>query len=405
MSIESILVILIRMVFGKINMNNLNIVYFIPSLTNAGGMERVLTQKVNYLAKSGKYNISVITTDMPDGEEPFFQLDKEVKVYRFKLFFNDIYNDNFISKIINTYKKLTEYRKLLELFLSKNKVDVLISMGGKELEFLYKVQHPAKKIYEAHFSNGIRTRNLLANKGNSFFWKYIAKLRELQIIKQTKKLDALVVLTEKSKDEWLKTNENVLVIPNPSSIKTFPNQYDVDSRRVISLGRLEYEKGFDLLIKAWSRVITLYPMWKLDIYGSGSLVNSLKDLIQELNLTSSVQLCGVTQQVSSELLKSSFYVLPSRYEGLPLVMLECLACGLPMVAFDCETGPSDIIENNDCGLLVSNGDIEELSLKIIDMIKMAEKRLVLSKACTLKSEKYAVDNIMSRWKDLFESMV
>lgn len=383
----------------------MNLLYFIPSLHKAGGMERVLTQKVNYLAKNSTYNISIITTDMPDKAEPFFQLDENVKVYKFKLFFNAIYNDNFISKIINTYKKLTEYSKLLELFLSKNKVDVLISMGGKELEFLYKVQHPAKKIYEAHFSNGIRTRNLLANKGNSFFWKYIAKLRELQIIKQTKKLDALVVLTEKSKDEWLKTNENVLVIPNPSSIKTCPNQYDVDSRRVISLGRLEYEKGFDLLIKAWSRVITLYPMWKLDIYGSGSLVNSLKDLIQELNLTSSVQLCGVTQQVSSELLKSSFYVLPSRYEGLPLVMLECLACGLPMVAFDCETGPSDIIENNDCGLLVSNGDIEELSLKIIDMIKMAEKRLVLSKACTLKSEKYAVDNIMSRWKDLFESMV
>ena len=146
-------------------------------------------------------------------------------------------------------------------------------------------------------------------------------------------------------------------------------------------------------------------MWKLDIYGSGSLEESLNGLINELNLKKTVQLCGVTQQVSYELMKSSFYVLPSRYEGLPLVMLECLACGLPMVAFDCETGPSDIIENNDCGLLVSNGDIEELSLKIIDMIEMAEKRLVLSKACTLKSEKYAVDNIMSRWEDLFESMV
>lgn len=383
----------------------INLLYFIPSLHKAGGMERVLTQKVNYLAKNGSYNISIITTDMPDYVEPFFQLDKNIKLYKFKLFFNDIYNNNFISKTIYTYKKLIEYKNLLDLFLSKNKIDVLISMGGKELEFLYKVQHPAKKIYEAHFSNGIRTRNLLANKSNSFFWKYIAKLRELQIIKQTKKLDALVVLTEKSKDEWLKTNENVLVIPNPSSIKTFPNQYDVDSRRVISLGRLEYEKGFDLLIKAWSRVIVLYPIWKLDIYGTGSFEKKLNNLIGELGLTDSVQLRGVTQQVSYELMNSSFYVLPSRYEGLPLVMLECLACGLPMVAFDCETGPSDIIEDNDCGLLVKNGDIEELSLKIIDMINMAEKRLVLSKACTLKSEKYAVDNIMSSWKNLFESMV
>ena len=131
----------------------------------------------------------------------------------------------------------------------------------------------------------------------------------------------------------------------------------------------------------------------------------LNDLINELDLTHFIKLRGVTNQVSCELLNSSFYVLPSRYEGLPLVMLECLACGLPIVAFDCETGPSDIIENNDCGLLANNGDIEELSLKIIDMIEMAEKRLVLSKACTLKSEKYAVDNIMSKWKNLFESIV
>src|SRR5690606_34265529 len=141
----------------------INLLYFIPSLHKAGGMERVLTQKVNYLAKNGVYNISIITTDMPDDVEPFFQLDKNIKLYKFKLFFNDIYNNNFISKIIYTYKKLIEYKNLLDLFLSKNKIDVLISMGGKELEFLYKVQHPAKKIYEAHFSNGIRTRNLLAN--------------------------------------------------------------------------------------------------------------------------------------------------------------------------------------------------------------------------------------------------
>lgn len=383
----------------------MKILYFIPSLSNSGGMERVLTQKINYLAENYAYNISVITTEMADDEKPFFHLHQSIKLYKFKIFFNENYNQKFVLKIFNTYTKIIKYKNELEFFLLNHKFDILISMGGKELEFLYKIHHPSKKVYEAHFCNGIRTRNLLQNKGNNFFWRYIAFLRELQIVKQTKSLDALVVLTEKSKEEWLKTNQNVLVIPNPSSIKTFPNQYDVDSRRVISLGRLEYEKGFDLLIKAWKKVSSYYPEWRLDIYGAGSLETELNDLISELDITNFIKLRGVTHQVSCELLNGSFYVLPSRYEGLPLVMLECLACGLPMVAFDCETGPSDIIENDDCGLLVKNGDIEELSLKIIDMINMAEKRLELSKACTLKSEKYAVDNIMSSWKDLFESMV
>ena len=383
----------------------MNLLYFIPSLHKAGGMERVLTQKVNYLAETGLYNICIITTDMSVYDKPFFNLHESIKVHRFELFFNEIYKLKFSLKTLKTYEKLQQYRKKIEIFLENNKVDICISMGGKELEFLYKIRHQSKKIYEAHFSNGIRTRNLLQNKGNNFFWRYIAFLRELQIVKQTKSLDALVVLTEKSKEEWSKTNKNVLVIPNPSSIKTLSNQYDIGSKRVISLGRLEYEKGFDLLIKAWEKVSSHYSEWRLDIYGAGSLETELNDLISELDITNFIKLRGVTNQVSCELLNSSFYVLPSRYEGLPLVMLECLACGLPIVAFDCETGPSDIIENNDCGLLANNGDIEELSLKIIDMIEMAEKRLVLSKACTLKSEKYAVDNIMSKWKNLFESIV
>lgn len=404
MSIESTSVILIPMVFGKINMDNLDIVYFIPSLANAGGMERVLTQKVNYLVEYGKYNISIITTDMSDDEKPFFQLNKKVKVYKFKLFFNEIYKLKFSLKILKTYEKLQQYRKKIEIFLKNNKVDICISMGGKELEFLYKIRHQSKKVYEAHFSNGIRTRNLLQNKGNNFFWRYIAFLRELQLVKQTKSLDALVVLTEKSRNEWVKTNDNVIVIPNPSSIKTVPNQYDMNSRRVISLGRLEYEKGFDLLIKAWQKVSSYYPEWKLDIYGAGSLETELNDLINELDITHFIKLRGVTNQVSHELLKSSFYVLPSRYEGLPLVMLECLACGLPMVAFDCETGPADIIENNDCGLLVENSDIDQLSIEIMKMIEMSETRLMLSIECTMKSEKYSVDNIMSLWQSFFKEL-
>lgn len=383
----------------------MNLLYFIPDLSEAGGMERVLTQKVNYLANTGLYNISIITTEMLDEDKPFFQLHDDIKIYRFKIFFNDIYELSFATKAKKMYEKLTVYKKCINIFLRDNSVDILISMGGKELEFLYKLKGPFKKVYEAHFSNGIRTRNLIDKKGNSFFWRLIAKFREFQIIKQTQKLDALVVLTEQSKKDWLRTNNNVTVISNPSAIKTLPNCYDLESTRVISLGRLEYEKGFDLLIQAWALVANQYSNWTLDIFGTGSLEESLNKLILELNLSNSVKLRGITKNVSQELQRSSFYVLPSRYEGLPLVMLECLSCGLPMIAFDCETGPADIIENNDCGFLVNNGNIEELSKKIIFMIESSSQRVIQSINCTSKSDIYAVDSIMKVWQDLFEKLM
>lgn len=385
-------------------MRNLKIIYFIPSLSNAGGMERVLTQKVNYLAGNMSYDISIITTDMKDEDNPFFPLNQNIKLYKFKLFFNDDYNKNFINKFFGIYKKNIQYKIMLENLLLDKDADFLISMGGKELEFLCRLNHPAKKIYEAHFSNGIHSRKMLENKGNGLFWKTIAHIREKQFLQKTKKLDALVVLTEKSKRDWEKTNNNVYVIPNPSSIKIAEHCYDLSSKRVISLGRLEYEKGFDLLIKAWVSVNSIYPKWKLDIYGAGSLEESLAEMILQLNLSDSVKLCGTTKNVATEMKSSSFYVLSSRYEGLPLVMLESLACSLPIVAFDCETGPSDIIENNDCGFLAKNGDIDDLSIQMIKMIEIHEIRLELSKNCNYKAKKYAVENIMLIWDDLFNSL-
>ncbi|MFD1439565.1 glycosyltransferase family 4 protein [Acinetobacter sp. ANC 4282] len=384
----------------------MKLLYFIPNLSTAGGMERVLTKKVNYLAKTGNYNIFIITTDMNEWEAPFFELDDSIKVFKFKLFFNELYGLNIFLKTLETYRLLRKYREMLEFFLNKEKIDFCISMGGKELEFLYKISYPVKKIYEAHFSYGIRTRNLLQNKSNSIFWKIIGIIREKQSLVQTKSLDKVVVLTEKSRVDWSKTNNNVVVIPNPSSISTSncDYKYNPNSKRVIAVGRLEYEKGFDLLINAWVEVNKKHSDWKLDIYGEGTLRKELQELININNLNDNVNLCGLTNNVALELSKSAFYVLSSRYEGLPMVMLESLTCGIPMVAFDCDTGPRDIIENSDCGFLARNEDVADLSKQIIKMINLGCKRFNLSQNCKNKSQLYSIDRVINIWVSLFNSL-
>ncbi|BCT87681.1 glycosyl transferase [Acinetobacter variabilis] len=383
----------------------IKIIYLIPSLSNSGGMERVLTQKANSLVKSGKYSISIITTDMAETEKPFFALDPQIKVVHFGLFFNEKFELPILKKIFETRKLLKLYKSKLINYLETNQVDICISMGGKDLEFLYQIDHPCKKLYEAHFSKGIRTRTLLINKGNSIIWRLIAKLREFQIVLQTKTLDKVVVLTEKSASDWKYTNNNVIVIANPSSFEPLIQYPDLESKTVAAVGRLEYEKGFDLLIQAWCVVKYKYPEWKLCIYGDGSQKYILEKIILDNNLKCEVILKGVTQNVSAELLKSSFLVLSSRYEGMPMVMLESMACGLPMVAFDCETGPSELIESSDCGILVKNGSINDLSCKIIEMIENKEKRIQMSIRAKEKSHNYTIDKIIDQWDILFSELL
>lgn len=383
----------------------MKLLYLIPSLANSGGMERVLTQKVNFLVENFDYQVTVVTTEMDDDVIPFFSLNPSINVVNFKLFFNDQFNLSFIEKLIGTNKLLKIYKKKLECFIEDNNIDICISMGAKELEFLYKMNTPCKRVYEAHFSKGIRTRTLLENKGNNFIWRSIAKIRELQSVYQTRSLDKMIVLTDKSKSEWSSTNSNVTVIPNPSSIEPtleFPNY---DSKQVITIGRLEYEKGYDLLIKSWLGVHDKHPEWILNIYGNGRLKDQLQSLINESGLNASVHLCGITDKVSTKLLESAFLVLSSRYEGLPMVMLESMACGVPMVAFDCETGPAELIDSDDCGLLVRNGDVVSLTSKINQMIEDPDSRMNMSKVAKRKSESYVIDKIMQKWDVLFKDLV
>lgn len=159
------------------------------------------------------------------------------------------------------------------------------------------------------------------------------------------------------------------------------------------------------MIQAWCVVKYKYPEWKLCIYGDGSQKYILEKIILDNNLKCEVILKGVTQNVSAELLKSSFLVLSSRYEGMPMVMLESMACGLPMVAFDCETGPSELIESSDCGILVKNGPINDLSCKIIEMIENKEKRIQMSIRAKEKSHNYTIDKIIDQWDILFSELL
>ncbi len=383
-----------------------NILYLIPSLVNSGGMERVLTDKVNHLVEVYKYRVFIVTTEMSDKETPFFKLNKNVEIINLSLNFNEKFNLNLFSKILETKKLLVIYKRKLHEIIIQRKIDICISMGGKDLEFLGGMKISSKKIYECHFERKIKSKFLEIQGKKNLFWKIYGRIRDMQHYFLASKFDKVVVLSKGAQTDWADLPNDLVVINNPSSIiREAEAQIDLNSKRVISIGNLTLVKGYDLLISAWSLIHYKHSDWCLEIFGSGELRKELEEQIITLGLKNSIRLKGLTRNVKKELSKSAFYVMSSRTEGLPMVLIESISCGLPIVAFDCESGPREIINNNDCGILVENGNVDKLAQAIEEMIRNPKLRRDMSLNALEKAEQYDIDNIMQEWNILFQQLL
>ena len=379
----------------------MKLLYFIPALYNSAGMERVLSEKMNYLVREYNYDVAVITTEQM-GRPVFFDLDERVRQIHLDIDFNADFDSPLIKKYFRYQQKFKLYRKRFEETIAELRPDVCISLCGKEIEFFYKVKCDALKIAEVHFAMNFRTQ-FITRKNNALL-NLLGKIRTKQLIKQTKALDRMIVLTPHDKKQWDKTHNNVEVISNPNPLKIKSSSYSRESKAIVSVGRLDYQKGYDMLIDVWKIVAQKYPSWKLNIFGNGEWEDLLKEKIQENNLEEQISLKGVSTNIEKEYLDSSFYVMSSRYEGLPMVLIEAMACGLPIISFDCEHGPRDVIKNNETGFLVPTFDIELMAKKIIFLIENETIREEMSLASVERAKKYDLTTIMEKWKHLFEKM-
>ncbi|RHJ94912.1 glycosyltransferase family 4 protein [Parabacteroides bouchesdurhonensis] len=380
----------------------MNIVYCIPSLHGAGGMERVLTRKVNYLAATGKYTITIVTVEQ-GGKSVFFPLDESVKRVDLNVDFKSHYNRNLLVKTYLHYKKLKLYKKKLEAYLKQYPADICISLCGKEIDFLGSLTDGSVKMAEVHFAKDFRKQFLLStHKGK--VWEWIGSYRVRSFVDRVKRLDYLVVLTKADRLDWLKDFAEVSYIYNPTEQMAdgLPEQPE---RKFIAVGRLEPQKGFEYLINSWYFVVGQHPDWVLHIWGEGFCRKRLEELISRKNLKKHVLLKGTTRDIRKEYLNSYAYVMSSRYEGFPMVLLEASACGLPLVSFDCRYGPGEIIQNGLNGFLVPAGDFNKLAKYMCYLIENRVVRDRMAKTSLEMSKRYDIDLIMNQWMDLFDSLV
>jgi glycosyltransferase involved in cell wall biosynthesis len=219
-------------------------------------------------------------------------------------------------------------------------------------------------------------------------------------------LDALVALTEQDRqayEDLLDGRVRLEVIPNTVHDVGGPSA-DLDSRTILAAGRLVRQKGFDMLIEAFARVQAAHPGWRLKICGGGELQGRLLAAIDNQGLDEAVELAGPCADLPGEMERASIYALSSRFEGFPLVLLEAMGKGMAVVAFDCPTGPGDIIEDHRNGLLVPPKDVDALAGGLIELIEDDELRRRCGAAAAETAKQYTIDAIGPRWEALFRDL-
>jgi glycosyltransferase involved in cell wall biosynthesis len=220
------------------------------------------------------------------------------------------------------------------------------------------------------------------------------------------KLDVLVALTAEdveAYDRLLGGRVRLARIPNTvHDVSGSPA--DLDSRTILAAGRFVYQKGFDMLVEAFRAVHAAHPDWRLRICGRGELMEEITRAVSDHGVGSAVELPGPSDDMPGEMERASLYALSSRFEGFPLVLLEAMGKGMGVVAFDCPTGPRDIIDDHRNGLLVPAKDVEALAAAMIEMIEDVELRRRCGQAAAKTALEYTIEAIGPLWEELFQDL-
>ena len=369
----------------------LKIVYVTPALYMAGGVERVTTLKANYFADQLGYDITIILTE-GKSKPLFYSLSDKIKVVNLDINFEEMWGSSLFRKVMLYLPKQRLFKKKLAAELMRIRPDITVSMLRREINFITRIKDGSRKIGELHI-NRANYRSALSDEHN-VLKRWFYKLWADNLLPHLKQLDCLVVLTEKDREAWTEL-KNVVAIPDPLSF--VPSSVSLqEAKRVVAIARYSHEKGIDLLLQAWAKVKD--KDWRLDVYGDGD-TTVYERMIDELSIDRSrCQLYGRTNNVEQEYCNSSIFVLSSRFEGFGMVIVEAMACGLPVVAFDCPWGPRSILHDGEDGLLAKNGDTADLAHKLSLLMADEPLRKRMAEAAVRHVQRYRMEEIAEQWQ-------
>lgn len=376
----------------------MKILYVIDTLASKGGAERILTDKMNYLTSHFGHEVTVVTCYQDINTSPnAYELSPEVHQICLNIPYYSQYKVGYPHRLLKKGRLRLRLVRELTAAVLQTDPDILVGVSYFAADVVCGIQCRAKKVIESHDARPFT----LQRQGLSRYWfseLYMKWFRRHYFRQIDRQADVIVTLTQGDALVW-KYAKRVIVIPN-FSIMPVSALSTGDEKRVLAVGRLEWQKGFDRLIDAWAIASLQHLDWRLDIIGSGMLEKELKRRIADAGLTN-VNIQPFTPNISPEYARSSLFVLSSRFEGFSLVLLEAMRHGVPCVSFDCPFGPSDVLVDGVCGLLAKDGDIGDLAAKMGLLMgdKALRKRFA---AATLERGKFFnADEIMQKWQELF----
>ena len=352
----------------------------IPSL-GCGGAERVMCWLAGSLARRGHEVTLLAVRSVP----VFYKIDPAVKVSRGRI--DTPEEAGGAARALNFARRVLWLRREI----SAAKPDVIVGFED------------VANVLMLCATTGSRTPVVLNEQVNPmqhFVPSVYVKLRKLLYPRAA----ALVMLTSDQVD-WAASivgKDKVRIIPSPASVPEGggpePDFFEPGRKHIIAVGRLNPQKGFDMLLEAFSKVSGGRPDWRLVILGEGSLRGEIENGVKRLGLAGRVVLPGVVGNVAAAHRRSEFFVLSSRYEGFPNALAEAMACGLPAVSFDCPSGPADIVRDGVDGVLVPPGDTAALAAAMARLMDSPRERERMSRNAAGITERFGGERVFAMWE-------
>lgn len=363
----------------------LKLLYITNGIDGAAGLERVLSIKASMLADKYNYKIHIITLNQKNSK-PFYNFSNHIS-------FHNIKTPQGLIKYV--YHYVTQMKWLVKTI--KPDVILVCDDGLKGFFLPVILRKPCPMVYERHVSKNIEKTQDQVSFLNRVKFKIISKLMHLG----AKSYNKFVVLTNDNLAEW--NLNNLQVISNPLSF--YPNEKaSLNNKVVLAVGRHSYQKGYDRLLAIWGKVIENHPDWQLKIFGKIDKSLKLEELSQSLGLEANVSFNPPTKEILQEYLKASIFVLTSRFEGFGMVLTEAMACGVPVISFDCPCGPKDIISNEIDGILIPNDNIDAFAKAIMYLIENTETRNNMGQNGKENVKRFLPEYIVEQWDNLFKEI-
>lgn len=370
----------------------MRVLYVYHSLAYWGGIERILTDKMNDLAKTYHYEVYMLTTGQGCHPIPY-SLDPTVHLEDLNIRLHQQYQYNGLKRFWVVRKLTRLFKQRLADQIKKIRPDVIVCTTSSylEIDIITQLKGHIPLVIESHSI----CQRILGQKGLRN--KYVDYI----YLRGFSKAQVLVALTEGDALEWRRIHPNVSVIPNIVHLND-GQLSSLSQKRVIWVGRLDYQKRPMEIIRIWQKVYPSYPDWHLDIYGEGEQLKEIENVVESLQMN--IHIHQPTNRIFEAYRESSVMASTSLFEPFGLVIPEAMSCGLPVVAYDCPYGPSSILSDGNNGFLIPDNDQQAFADRLCQLIGDVSLRHQLGKAAVEASKRFSSAKIMPLWKDLFESV-